>query len=101
MSCPKLLISLSLLALMAVPALAQGQTSQTPASQTASAQPQATQQQAPANDQTTKPQTGVLVLLQTLSLELLHRIKRQLQEYLPTHHLSQAAPKSWILSERD
>jgi len=57
MSCPKLLISLSLLALMAVPALAQGQTSQTPASQTASAQPQATQQQAPANDQTTKPQT--------------------------------------------
>jgi beta-barrel assembly-enhancing protease len=51
MSFRKLLISLSLLALMAVPALAQDQTSQP------TAQPQATQQPAPANDQTTKPQT--------------------------------------------
>jgi hypothetical protein len=58
MSFRKLLISLSLLALMAVPALAQDQTSQTPASQTPSAQPQATQQKAPANDQTTQPPSG-------------------------------------------
>jgi len=58
MSFRNLLISLSLLALMAVPALAQDQTSQTPASQTPSAQPQATQQKAPANDQTTQPPSG-------------------------------------------
>jgi len=43
---------------MAVPALAQDQTSQTPASQAPSGQPQATQPQAPANDQTAKPQTA-------------------------------------------
>jgi hypothetical protein len=48
----KLLISLSLLALMAVPALAQDQTSQT-----ASAQPQASQSQT-AKDQTAQPPTG-------------------------------------------
>jgi beta-barrel assembly-enhancing protease len=47
MSFPKLLISLSLLALLAMPALAQDQASQTP-----SAQPQATQPQVPAKDQT-------------------------------------------------
>ena len=48
----KLLISLSLLALMAVPALAQDQTSQT-----ASAQPQASQSPT-AKDQTAQPPTG-------------------------------------------
>jgi beta-barrel assembly-enhancing protease len=54
----KLLISLSLLALVAIPALAQDQSSQTP-----SAQPQATQPQTPAKDQTaqtpsTQPASG-------------------------------------------
>ncbi|MGD0506971.1 MAG: M48 family metalloprotease [Terriglobales bacterium] len=58
MSFPKLLISLSLLALMAMPALAQDQPPQTP-----SAQPQATQPQTPSKDQTaptqsTQPATG-------------------------------------------
>ncbi|HMD15684.1 MAG TPA: M48 family metalloprotease [Terriglobales bacterium] len=48
----KLLISLSLLALLAIPALAQDQSSQTP-----SAQPQATQPQTPAKDQTTQTQS--------------------------------------------
>ncbi|HEY6304454.1 MAG TPA: M48 family metallopeptidase [Terriglobales bacterium] len=52
MSFRKLLISLSLLALMAAPALAQNQTSQTPASQTPSPQPQATSQ--PANTNSTQ-----------------------------------------------
>ena len=51
MSFRKLLISLSLLALMAMPALAQGQTSQTP-----SAQPQASQPQS-SKDQTAQPQS--------------------------------------------
>jgi beta-barrel assembly-enhancing protease len=48
----KLLISLSLLALAAMPALAQDQSSQTP-----SAQPQATQPQTPAKDQTAQTQS--------------------------------------------
>jgi len=48
----KLLISLSLLALAAIPALAQDQSSQTP-----SAQPQATQPQTPAKDQTAQTQS--------------------------------------------
>ncbi len=52
MSYRKLLISLSLLALMAVPALAQDQTSQTP-----NAQPQASQPQT-SQPQTTKDQTA-------------------------------------------
>jgi beta-barrel assembly-enhancing protease len=53
MSFPKLLISLSLLALMAMPALkAQDQSSQTP-----SAQPQATQPQTPSKDQTAPTQS--------------------------------------------
>jgi hypothetical protein len=54
MSFRKLLISLSLLSLMAVPALAQNQASQPPASQTPSTQPQATQPQT----QSTPPASG-------------------------------------------
>src|SRR5208282_5925067 len=57
MSFRKLLMSLSLLALMAVPALAQDQGSQTPPPQTSSAQPQATQPQTPAKDQTVQTQS--------------------------------------------
>jgi len=52
MSFRRLLISLSLLALMAVPALAQDQTSQTPIAQPQAAQPQT------SKDQTTKDQTA-------------------------------------------
>ncbi len=50
MSFRKSLIALSLLALMALPALAQGQSSQTP-----NAQPQASQTQTTAKDQTAQP----------------------------------------------
>src|ERR1035438_5921275 len=57
MSFRKLLISLSLLALMAVPALAQDQTSQTPNAQPQAAQPQASQPQT-AQPQTSKDQTA-------------------------------------------
>jgi len=57
MSFRKLLISLSLLALMAMPALAQDQSSQTPTAQTPSAQPQASQPQAPSKDQTAQTQS--------------------------------------------
>jgi hypothetical protein len=62
MSFRKSLISLSLLALMALPALAQDQTSQTPsgqpqASQTQTSQPQASQPQT-AKDQTAQPASG-------------------------------------------
>src|ERR1017187_7868473 len=56
MSFRKLLISLSLLALMAVPALAQDQTSQTPNAQPQAAQPQASQPQT-SKDQTAQPQS--------------------------------------------
>jgi len=62
MSYRKLLISLSLLALMAVPALAQDQTSQTPNAQPQASQPQTSQPQT-TKDQTaqtpsTQPSTG-------------------------------------------
>jgi beta-barrel assembly-enhancing protease len=56
MSFRRLLISLSLLALMAVPALAQDQTSQTPSARPQAAQPQAPQPQA-SKDQTAQPQS--------------------------------------------
>ncbi|HMB83216.1 MAG TPA: M48 family metallopeptidase, partial [Terriglobales bacterium] len=52
----KLLISMSLLALMAVPALAQDQTSQTPNAQPQASQPQASQPQT-TKDQTAQPQS--------------------------------------------
>jgi hypothetical protein len=61
MSFRKSLISLSLLALMALPALAQDQTSQTPSAQTPSqtqTTPQTTPQTPTAKDQTTAPQTA-------------------------------------------
>jgi hypothetical protein len=57
MSFRKLLISLSLLALMAVPALAQDQTSQTPSPQPQASQPQTSQtptSQDPSKDQTSQ-----------------------------------------------
>ncbi len=57
MSFRKLLMSLSLLALMAVPVLAQDQASQAPTPQTSSAQPQAAQPQTPAKDQTAQTQS--------------------------------------------
>jgi hypothetical protein len=56
MSFRKLLISMSLLALMAVPALAQDQTSQTPNAQPQASQPQASQPQT-TKDQTAQPQS--------------------------------------------
>ncbi|MGD1215333.1 MAG: M48 family metallopeptidase [Terriglobales bacterium] len=56
MSFRKLLISLSLLALMAVPALAQDQTSQTPSAPPQAAPPQASQPQT-SKDQTAQPQS--------------------------------------------
>lgn len=55
MSFRKLLISLSLLALMALPALAQDQTSQTPSAQPQASQPQTAQPQT-TKDQTAQPQ---------------------------------------------
>jgi len=57
MSFRKLLISLSLLALMAMPALAQDQTSQTPNAQPQTSQPQASQPQT-TKDQTAQPQSS-------------------------------------------
>jgi beta-barrel assembly-enhancing protease len=56
MSLRRLLISLSLLALMSLPALAQDQTSQTPNAQPQTSQPQASQPQT-AKDQTAQPQS--------------------------------------------
>jgi hypothetical protein len=56
MSFRKLLISMSLLALMAVPVLAQDQTSQTPNAQPQASQPQASQPQT-TKDQTAQPQS--------------------------------------------
>jgi beta-barrel assembly-enhancing protease len=56
MSFRKLLISMSLLALMAAPALAQDQTSQTPNAQPQASQPQASQPQT-TKDQTAQPQS--------------------------------------------
>jgi peptidase M48-like protein len=56
MSFRKLLVSLSLLALMAVPALAQDQTSQTPNAQPQASQPQTSQPQT-TKDQTAQPQS--------------------------------------------
>ena len=55
MSFRKLLISLSLLALMGLPALAQDQTSQTPSAQPQASQPQTAQPQT-TKDQTAQPQ---------------------------------------------
>jgi hypothetical protein len=57
MSFRKLLISLSLLALMAVPAVAQDQASQTPSPQPQASQPQTAQSQT-AKDQTAQPSNG-------------------------------------------
>jgi hypothetical protein len=56
MSFRKLLISLSLLALLPLPALAQDQTSQTPSPQPQASQPQTSQ--APSQDQTSSGQTS-------------------------------------------
>ncbi|MGD0467640.1 MAG: M48 family metalloprotease [Terriglobales bacterium] len=56
MSFRRLAISLSLLALMAVPALAQDQTSQTPSAQPQASQPQTAQPQT-SKDQTAQPQS--------------------------------------------
>ena len=58
MSFRKSLISLSLLALMALPALAQDQTSQTPSAPPPASQTQTTPQPATAKDQTAAPQTA-------------------------------------------